>query len=253
MTTWGFELKNITASWSATETILDHLNFTFSAHDTPMLPLMGPSGQGKSTLLYLLAAIKWPTDGEVIWRLPDGQVYIFCKEGCQGDAERARYLRGNKFGFAFQDSTLSPHLTVLENVAYPLLAQGHSWKEAFTKAKEVIAKVLLPTENQQSLLNRFPSKLSGGQRQRAALAQAIVHDPCVVFADEPTGQLDRATRKQVMSVLKTWVENGNGQRCLIWVTHHHVDDLDLMGINKLLFIDDQQCSLQERDWLLNEG
>jgi len=104
-------------------------------------------------------------------------------------------------------------------------------------------------DDKKRLLEAFPSELSGGQCQRAALAQAIIHNPCVLFADEPTGQLDLGTRKQVMKVLKQWLENGQGQRSLIWVTHHHIDDLNLMGIDDLLFIANKQCQRQDRAWL----
>lgn len=81
------------------------------------------------------------------------------------------------------------------------------------------------------------------------MAQAIIHNPTVLFADEPTGQLDIQTRKQVMDFLKNWVEEGDGQRCFIWVTHHHVDDLKLMGVNELLFIENKTGERQDRKWL----
>ena len=118
-------------------------------------------------------------------------------------------------------------------------------------AQTTLNEVLLPNEkndiNQSaSFLHRFPTQLSGGQRQRVSLAQAIVHDPYVLFADEPTGQLDLHTRKQVMMVLKRWVEKNRGQRCLIWVTHHHLGDLDVMGIDQLIFVDNKQCLSQNR-------
>jgi putative ABC transport system ATP-binding protein len=90
-------------------------------------------------------------------------------------------------------------------------------------------------------MSHFPSQLSGGQQQRAALAQAIIHDLSVLFADEPTGQFDLGTRKQVMGVLKRWLVQGEDKRCLIWVTHHHMSDLDLMGVNDFLFIEEKNA------------
>jgi putative ABC transport system ATP-binding protein len=140
----------------------------------------------------------------------------------------------------------------LENIAYPLSSQGNkSWGMAVKLAEDTLDKVLLPLEKERvkTLWNSFPSQLSGGQRQRVALAQAMIHNPTVIFADEPTGQLDKRTRQQVMNVLKEWVEQEQEQRCLIWVTHHHVDDLDLMGIDELLFLENGECIKRDRNWL----
>jgi len=258
MTSWGFTLKDVTASWSEDgKNILETINFQFQIRDsnTAALPLMGPSGQGKSTLLYMLAALKLPSVGTVTWQFPnDPKPYLF---STQVDEKRHRkdivQLRRDHFGFAFQASTLSPHLTILENIAYPLLLQGVEWDRALQDAELRLTEVLLPSEQEDknTLMSHFPSQLSGGQRQRAALAQAIIHNPCVLFADEPTGQLDLGTRKQVMGVLKQWLERGEGKRCLIWVTHHHIGDLDLMGVNDFLFIEEKKCVLRDRVWLEN--
>jgi len=254
MTEWGFTLKNVTASWATNDkTVLETLNFQFHASQTAALPLMGPSGQGKSTLLYILAALKLPTTGSVTWKFPnDSKTYLLASQvptkNCADDIVQ---LRRDHFGFAFQASTLSPHLTIIENIAYPLLLQGMAWEKALQMAETRFTEVLLPSEQEDksTLLHHFPSQLSGGQRQRAALAQAIIHDPNVLFADEPTGQLDLGTRKQVMRVLKQWLDFGKGKRCLIWVTHHHLSDLKLMEIDEFLFIEEKQCRLRNRIWL----
>jgi len=256
MMTWGMTLDKVTTRWeSVGNNILENITLKLAIPTTAiMLPLMGPSGQGKSTLLYLLAALKWPSQGEITWTFPDGKIFGW---GVGGRAIQTDYsndavtLRRHYFGFAFQSSTLSPYLTVIENIAYPLLLQGQDWETALPIAQTTLNEVLLPNEkndiNQSaSFLHRFPAQLSGGQRQRVALAQAIVHDPYVLFADEPTGQLDLHTRKQIMMVLKRWVEKNRGQRCLIWVTHHHLGDLDLMGIEQLIFVDNKQCLSQNR-------
>lgn len=251
MTHWGFKLSNITVNWSAQDrTILEQVNLEFYIQDTSTvaLPLMGPSGQGKSTLLYLLAALKLPQSGTVSWQFPnDTQLYTW---GEQATIDTVK-LRREHFGFAFQASTLSTYLTVNENIAYPLLLQGKTWREALDIAEQVFNEVLLPYEQTERklLLKRFPGELSGGQRQRAALAQAIVHNPQVLFADEPTGQLDLHTRKQVMGVLKKWLQAGEGQRCLIWVTHHHLNDLELMGVEQLLFVQENTCVYRDKRWL----
>jgi putative ABC transport system ATP-binding protein len=212
---------------------------------------MGPSGQGKSTMLYLLGALKWPYIGTVTWEFPDGKRFSWGGTSGGITAADANQLRRDRFGFAFQDSTLSPHLTVQENIAYPLLLQGKPWKHALELADDQFTKVLLKEEKAKSgeLLRRFPGRLSGGQRQRAALAQAMVHNPYVLFADEPTGQLDLYTRRQVMDVLLDWLCRDQGRRCLIWVTHHHMDDLTLMGVNELFFVEDRGCTRRDRLWL----
>ncbi len=256
MTGWGFTLKNVTANWAANgKNILETLNFQFQVRDCKIaaLPLMGPSGQGKSTLLYILAALKLPSAGTVTWQFPDEpKTYLFGSQTAEKSyMEDIVKLRRDHFGFAFQASTLSPHLTIIENIAYPLFMQGVEWEKALQLAEARFTEVLLPSEQEDksTLLYHFPSQLSGGQRQRAALAQAIIHDPCVLFADEPTGQLDLGTRKQVMVVLKRWLERGEGKRCLIWVTHHHIDDLNLMGVNDFLFIEEKKCIPRNRAWL----
>jgi len=218
------------------------------------LPIMGPSGQGKSTLLYLIAALKWPSEGTITWTFPDGKTCCLGKKGPNANLDVA-LLRRKYFGFAFQDNTLSAHLTVAENIAYPLVLKGETWKVAIKAVEEQLKKVLLPNEEISDFMTSFHTKLSGGQQQRVALAQAMIHEPWVLFADEPTGQLDYHTRIQVMKVLKEWTSDKEERR-LIWVTHHHTDDLDIMGMKEtdkknLLFVENGDCKLQDRLFLEN--
>ncbi|MCK5720463.1 MAG: ATP-binding cassette domain-containing protein [Thiomargarita sp.] len=248
MSKWVCKLENVIATWPGREkTTLDHIELAPSViEDHPMLPIMGPSGQGKSTLLYLLAALKWPSEGEITWTFPDGKKCSWGKSGL--GAKKAAWLRRERFGFAFQDHTLSSHLTVLENIAYPLLLKGKSWKKAYQMAEKQLEMVLLKDEEKiyDDFIHSFPTQLSGGQQQRVALAQAMIHEPWVLFADEPTGQLDYCTRHQVMNVLKKWVKTDETKHRLIWVTHHHTDDLDLMDLNDFLFVEQGKCKLQHR-------
>lgn len=260
MMPWGCRFEGVSALWERTSPILHGLDLTIDMAQTALLPLMGPSGAGKSTLLYVMAALKWPTQGTVHWSFPaalqqqDGPIptYTWGPEGLS--AEQAVQLRRRYFGFAFQDSTLSPHLRIVENITYPLLLQGLHRQLATQLAITVLQSVLLPSElaSYAKIMGRFPTQLSGGQRQRVALAQAMIHNPYVLFADEPSGNLDLAARRQVMWVLKKWVQEGQGQRCLVWVTHH-MDDPALMGVDRLLYVENQTCQpetqgqLQQRE------
>lgn len=247
MNQWICQLNHIAAKWPTRkqETLTNILLRPELIAENPLLPLMGPSGQGKSSLLYILAALKYPSEGRVSWTFPDGKSCSWDKNG--PSSEQATWLRRERFGFAFQDNTLSSHLTVVENIAYPLVLRGQSWSNAVLAAKTQLNDVLLPNEDIN--VAGYPHQLSGGQQQRVALAQSMIHQPWVLFADEPTGQLDYHTRLQVMDVLKTWVNNGHNKRRLIWVTHHHTDDLDMMKIEKLLFVNNRSCQEWNRSEL----
>ncbi len=208
-------------------------------NNTNKVPLMGKSGSGKSTLLNLMAAIEWPHSGSISWTFPgETEIKSWSKNGLS--AKEAKMLRREYFGYAFQNSTLIPHLRVCDNLCYPLLFKGDSEKKARKAALEKLEHVLLEDEkeNIEDLFKRFPSKLSGGQQQRIALVQAMIHNPCVIFTDEPTGSLDRDTRKQVMKVLYEWTDDPEyrGERLLVWVTHHHRDPIDA-GVESCIWID----------------
>lgn len=254
MSKWVCQLKGVSAKWPGrSKPTLNNIELAPSLIEkNTMLPIMGPSGQGKSTLLYLLAALKKPSLGQITWTFPDGQSCTLDNQGLT--ANKAAELRRARFGFSFQNNTLSNHLTVAENVAYPRVLQNIDWATARQDAKQALQGMLLENEREQidSFMTSFPSQLSGGQQQRVALAQAIVHKPWVLFADEPTGQLDYHTRLQVMGRLKNWVEEDETRHRLIWVTHHHTDDLEMMGdIDTLLFVENGLCELKNRSELEN--
>lgn len=210
------------------------------------IPFMGVSGAGKSTLLNIMAAIEWPHHGTVTWSFPDHTEITWTHDG--PSVPEARKLRREYFGLAFQDSTLMAHLRVGDNLCYPLLLKGYSTKKASDIARQALEKVLLEDEkkNRDEFFTRFPSQLSGGQRQRVALVQAMIHDPYILFADEPTGSLDRETRKQVMKVLYEWVDDpeNKGKRLLLWVTHHENDPRD-SGVQHTLYIKSGSCQWKE--------
>ena len=168
-----------------------------------VLAIMGPSGSGKSTLLHSLAAIISVDSGEIrlngkrIDKLPD---------------DKRSILRRTMFGFVFQFGQLVPELTVEDNVALPLLLNKKDKKEAYKKAKRWIAEVGLSGKE-----NNLPGELSGGQAQRIAIARAMVIEPQILFADEPTGSLDTFNSEKVMELfIKTVKEHGT---TVIIVTH----------------------------------
>lgn len=167
------------------------------------LAIMGPSGSGKTTLLHLLAGVLLPTTGTVTW---DGRDLATCS-----DRERTR-LRRTDFGFVFQSGQLLPELPAEENVALPLLLAGVHRAAATARARAWLDHLGLT-----GMAARRPGELSGGQSQRVALARALVAGPRVLFADEPTGALDRRTGREVMTALTT---AARAQRAaLIVVTH----------------------------------
>lgn len=175
---------------------------SFFVKDGEFLAITGKSGSGKSTLLYQLGLLDRPTLGTI--EIAGTEVTKI------SDDERTNF-RLHELGYIFQDYALLPSLTTLENAMLPLLMQGLSRADAAKKAKEALIKVDLGDR-----LSNLPSQLSGGQQQRVAIARAIAHDPIILFADEPTANLDSETSR---NVLKAFVElHGQGQT-IVMVTH----------------------------------
>jgi putative ABC transport system ATP-binding protein len=175
-------------------------SITLDVPDGSFVAILGPSGSGKSTLLGLLAGLDKPTSGRV-WL--DGVDLSSLSED-----ERAQ-LRGEKVGFVFQSFQLIPTLTARENIQVPLELRG---LEAQARADELLGRVGLDGRG-----HHFPSQLSGGEQQRVALARAFSHRPRVLFADEPTGNLDGATGARVIELMSEL--NREVGTTLILVTH----------------------------------
>ena len=165
--------------------------------------LMGPSGSGKSTLLNLLGLLDSPTNGTITFQQREVSKLTHF--------EKAR-LRNSSFGFIFQGFNLLKKNSVLENVMLPLLYSKVTRNKAVDAAKNILYATGL-----ESLTNRFPSQLSGGQQQRVAICRALVVQPQVVLADEPTGNLDSATAIQIMKILRDL--NRDQGITIILVTH----------------------------------
>lgn len=166
--------------------------------------IVGPSGAGKTTLLYLLGGLARPSDGEV-WL--DGQPLF------QLHDEALSSLRNRRLGFVFQYHHLLPDLDATDNVALPLRVAGASVKEARAKARSLLTTVGLGHR-----LDHRPGELSGGEQQRAAVARALVLDPAVVLADEPTGNLDKANSEAIFDLLRSAAQQGG--QAVVMVTHN---------------------------------
>lgn len=166
--------------------------------------LMGPSGSGKSTLMNLLGCLDSPTSGEY-W-LNGIEV------STMDDGDLAE-VRNKQIGFVFQTFNLMPRLSALENVALPLVYAGIGREERLAKARKVLESVGLGDR-----VTHKPNELSGGQRQRVAVARALVNDPAIILADEPTGNLDSKTSYEIMGLFEQIHRAGN---TVILVTHEH--------------------------------
>ncbi len=164
--------------------------------------IMGPSGSGKSTLMHILGCLDVPTKGEYF--LDNRNVSEFT------DLELAK-IRNRFIGFVFQNFNLLHRLSALDNVALPLIYAGINKKERINRAKEILSKVGLVER-----MNHKPNELSGGECQRVAIARALINNPKIIFADEPTGNLDTKTGKEIMELFNRLHTEGH---TIVLVTH----------------------------------
>jgi putative ABC transport system ATP-binding protein len=193
--------------------------------------IVGPSGSGKSTLMHLLGALDVPTSGRVWFDGRDLQAMT--------DPERS-LLRRNRIGFIFQFFNLLPTLTAVENVSLPLMLGGAPRKQARDKALAGLKQVGLAER-----ASHFPEELSGGEMQRVAIARALVTEPEAILCDEPTGNLDSVTSKEILTLLRALPEAG--RRSVVMVTH----DPQAAGYgDRLITIRD---GLIESEEILREG
>ena len=178
-------------------------NVTFNFRKGKIYSLMGPSGSGKSTLLNLLSLIDRPNSGTILFE----NKFIDYKQKSKNDI-----LRANKIGIIYQQDNLLPDFTALENIYLASLAAGNNKQISIAKAKNLLKKI--------GLLNRsdhYPSQLSGGEKQRISIVRAVVNDPEIILADEPTGSLDLKTAKDIFKLLENQI---NQNRLIIFATHN---------------------------------
>ena len=181
-------LRNILKSFPQRGTVLDHLSLDVQEGDT--VSIMGPSGSGKTTLMNIIGLLDKPDSGTVLFLGKDILGY--------SDDEAAEY-RNRHIGFVFQEHFLLPHLTVLENILLPLLAMRR--KNEDTEPGERRAAELMEKTGISSLASKYPSAISGGEAQRTALVRALVNNPSILLADEPTGSLDAKNSENLGNLL----------------------------------------------------
>lgn len=185
--------------------------------------IMGASGSGKTTLLNLLSTLDTPTSGKVI---------INDQDITQLKKKRLADFRGQEIGFIFQDFNLLDNLTNQENIALPLSLQNVKAKQIEPKVKKIAKRLGI-----EKILEKYPAEISGGQKQRVAAARALIHDPVILFGDEPTGALDS---KSATELLKTMTDlNKNDQVSILMVTH---DPYSASYADRILFIQDGEIS-----------
>ncbi|WP_415276205.1 ABC transporter ATP-binding protein [Candidatus Pelagibacter sp. Uisw_116] len=196
-------LENISKSFSKNKKInvLKKINYSFKKGK--IYSLVGPSGSGKSTLLNILSMIDKPTNGSLVI----GSTPVNFNDNTKNDK-----IRSSKIGIIYQQNNLLPDFTALENVYLAGLALTNDKKNSINRAKKTIKIMGLSSRE-----SHFPSELSGGEMQRIAMARALINEPEIILADEPTGSLDHTTAKEVFNVLYN-LKNKN--RLIIYATHN---------------------------------
>jgi ABC-type lipoprotein export system ATPase subunit len=197
------KLSNINKTFNSFKKVKVLKKISYGFKKGKIYSLMGPSGSGKSTLLNLLSLIDKPSSGSM--SIENKQINF-------SDSQKNDILRANKIGIIYQQDNLLSDFTALENICLAGLAAGNNKALSLSKAKNLLKKV--------KLLNRsdhYPSQLSGGEKQRVSIARALINNPQIILADEPTGSLDIETAKGIFDILKKQI---NSDRIIIFATHN---------------------------------
>jgi len=204
-------------------------NVDLDVNEGEFLCVLGTSGSGKTTLLHLMAGLERPTKGQVI--VKGAKVLSKMKE------KDMAVFRRKYMGFVFQSYNLIPTMTALENVCMPLIFAGVGVKEREKHARELLIQLGL-----KDRLYHKPTEMSGGQQQRVSIARALINNPKILFCDEPTGNLDSKTTKEIMEILKAQVKEKGVT--LVMVTH----DLDLVSYadRVIHMVDGQITKIEEK-------
>jgi len=197
------QLKNISKNFNIEKKIKVLKNLSYDFHKGKIYALMGPSGSGKSTLLNLISLIDRPSLGFI--KFSNNQINF-------NNKNKNDILRAKKIGIVYQQNNLLPDFTALENVYLANLSLTNNKDLAMSKAENLLKKIGLSNR-----LNHFPSQLSGGESQRVAISRAIINDPEIILADEPTGSLDLNTAKEIFQLLES---QKSPNRIIIFATHN---------------------------------
>jgi len=212
-------LSKISKKFSGNEkdiNVLKNINLKINVGE--LVSLTGPSGSGKSTLLHIIALLDKPTTGEIFFKN---------KNFSKSSEKEKDSIRKKGISIIYQNHNLLSDFTALENVMMPLLNIGFSWKESLSKAMKTLTLVNLSKRSEH-----FPSQLSGGEQQRVAVARAIITEPDLILADEPTGSLDRKTADEIFSL---FLKLRSKKRAILYATHNR--DLSKRADYKLNILD----------------
>ena len=199
------EVNNITKHYLlGTQTVEALRGVSFGIKQGEFIAIMGPSGSGKSTLMNIIGCLDTPTNGTY---------HLNNKEVSTLEGDELAGIRNKEIGFVFQNFHLLARSSALDNVMLPLKYAGFNKQDQLNKAKETLSKVGL-----ESRISHQPSELSGGQQQRVAIARALVNNPSILFADEPTGNLDSQTGQDVMQLFHNLHQQG---QTIILITHEN--------------------------------
>ena len=219
------EVKNLSKIYGKDETKVVALdNVSFSVKQGEFVAIIGPSGSGKSTLLHILGGVDVPTKGSVIINGTDISTL---------DETNLAIFRRRQIGLIYQFYNLIPILTVDENLTLPLLLDGR-------KPNQKIIDSLVKTLGLENRLKHLPSQLSGGQQQRVSIGRALMNNPALMLADEPTGNLDSENTKEIISLLKKFNKENN--QTLIVITH---DERIALAADRVIAIEDGRITRDE--------
>ena len=197
------DLKNINKSFDTFKKIKVLNKISYKFKKGKIYSLMGPSGSGKSTLLNLISLIDRPSSGSI---------YLEKEQINFDESNKNDILRANKIGIIYQQDNLLPDFTALENIYLASLAAENDKNISIIRAKTILRKVGLTNR-----ADHYPSQLSGGEKQRVSIARALINNPQIILADEPTGSLDMETAKGIFNILKKQI---NKDRLIIFATHN---------------------------------
>ena len=197
------EISNLNKTFNSFKKVKVLKKISYKFKKGKIYSLMGPSGSGKSTLLNLLSLIDRPTSGSIS---------IEKKQINFDETNKNDIIRANKIGIIYQQDNLLSDFTALENICMASLATGNSRDLSKTKAQNLLKRVGLSNRSEH-----YPSQLSGGEKQRISIARALINNPQIILADEPTGSLDLETAKGIFDILKKQV---NSNRIIIFATHN---------------------------------